>query len=454
MAESLPKWKQRLWTMIDNPEGLRFTNSASRYQVVAAGRRSGKSERGKRKFLKRVMQGSKFPNPRFIVCAPTQGQVKKIYWQDFKAMIPPQLILGKPNETELSIDLVTGVRIELAGLDNPARIEGAPVDYFLFDEVDDVKRSAWHEHVFPCFADRKAGAIFVGVPNGLGYLYDLSKRAVTQPDLWDFFTWKSEEVLDPEEIANFKGMMDERTYRQEFEASFETFSGRVYYSFSRENYKHELMYDPSKPLIFCFDFNASPGVAAVCQEQIMPNQFEDVCVNGVWRKEPVIGTGVIGEVWVTRDSNTEIVCRRLYEDWGEHRGNIICYGDAAGGNRTSSGVRGSDWDLIKNFFKQTSFCDRISYKVPRANPRVRARVNAVNSRCKSMTGVIRFMIDAETAPHTVDDFEKTTILAGSAGEIDKKKDSSLTHLSDALGYYIHKEFCVENNKSTAKEFLL
>ena len=40
--ESIPRWKRRLWKMIDNPEGLRFTQSNKRYEVVAAGRRSGR----------------------------------------------------------------------------------------------------------------------------------------------------------------------------------------------------------------------------------------------------------------------------------------------------------------------------------------------------------------------------------------------------------------------------
>ncbi len=41
MKTSIPKWKRRLWKMIDNPEGLRFTLSEKRFEVVAAGRRSG-----------------------------------------------------------------------------------------------------------------------------------------------------------------------------------------------------------------------------------------------------------------------------------------------------------------------------------------------------------------------------------------------------------------------------
>ncbi|HQM88361.1 MAG TPA: hypothetical protein PLC01_10990, partial [Methylotenera sp.] len=286
----------------------------------------------------------------------------------------------KPNESDKEIYLINGATIFLAGLDNPARIEGAPVDGFLFDEVDDIKRTAWEAHVFPCFIDRGAFAMFCGVPNGLQYLYELSLNAAKYPEEWDFFTWKSAEVLDPKEIANFRRIYDERTFAQEFEGSFVTFSGRVAYSFDRENYKHELTHNLHKPLEICFDFNNAPGIAAIVQEQVMPGQFEYIQNGSEVIKSPVIGSGVIGEVHIPRHSNTLMVCRKLYEDWKHHKGEIIFYGDPAGGNKTSQGVQGSDWDLIKDFFEQTDWRHRMSFDVPRAHPSVRSRINAMNCR--------------------------------------------------------------------------
>jgi hypothetical protein len=442
-----PKWKRRLWTMIDNPEGLRFTQSNKRYEVVAAGRRSGKTERAKRKFIRRVLMGSNFLNPRYIAAAPTQKQAANIFWNDFIAMIPPQLLAKKPNLSNREIYLVNGATIVVAGLDQPARVEGAPSDGFLFDETDDIKRSAWEEHIDPMFIDRGAWAMYTGVPNGLAYLYDISKNALKFPDEWDFFTWKSAEVMNPNEIKKFKDRMDPRSFAQEFEASFENFTGRVYYAFERENYRHELYYNPINPLIFCFDFNSSPGIAVICQEQELPGQFEEVLCNGIWLKQPVVGTGVIGEVWIPQNSNTLIVCRKLYEDWKHHKGEIICYGDASGGQKKSSGVDGSDWDLVKDFFKATVFANRISYKYPRGNPPVKKRINSMNSRFCSVTGVRRLMVDAISAPKLVEDLEQLPILAGSAGEIDCKKNPMIGHESDALGYYVTEEFPVDSSNA-------
>lgn len=419
-------WRNRLFPLIENPEGLRFSSSKKRFEVVVAGRRSGKSERAKRKFILRVLAGSKYPRPRYIAAAPTHGQAHKIYFNDFKDMIPPFLI-DSINKSESSIMLKTGQEILVFGLDNPARVEGAPIDGMIIDETDDLKANTLEAHVYPCFTDRQAWCMFLGVPNGMGLLYNLSKNALIEPEDWDFYTWPSSEVLPKKDLDRFKKIYDARFFQQEFEASFLNFTGRVYYAFTRENYKHELWHNPSKPLIFCFDYNVSPGIAVVCQEQEMPGQFEQVLHNGVWLKQPVIGTGVIGEVWIPQNSNTLIVCQRLYNDWKHHKGEIICYGDAAGGNKTASAVSGSDWDLIKAFFKNTEFANRISYKYPRANPPIKKRINSMNSRFCSVTGIRRMMVDAVAAPKLIEDLEQLSLLEGGSGEIDEKKNKMIGH---------------------------
>lgn len=50
------------------------------------------------------------------------------------------------------------------------------------------------------------------------------------------------------------------------------------------------------------------------------------------------------------------------------------------------------------------------------------------------------MIDPNTAPMTVKDFEGVRLLAGGSGELDKKADPKLTHLTDGVGYYIAEEW--------------
>ncbi|HTG26097.1 MAG TPA: hypothetical protein VK681_39230 [Reyranella sp.] len=406
--------------------------------VVPAGRRSGKSEIAKRRVSKRSLRGTKHDNPRFFAAAPTRDQAKRIFWKDLKRMIPKDAMRGRPSETELVIPLWHGGELCVIGMDKPERMEGSPWDGGILDEYGNMKPEAWGENVQPALADRNGWCDMIGVPEGRNHYYDVAEQAkalmLSNPAEWAHFHWVSADILPPEKIAQAKRDLDLLTFQQEYEASFVNFSGRAYYCFGDRN-KGALrkLYNPRATLIICLDFNVEPGVAAVCQELMLP-------VGG-------IGTAAIGEVWIDNNSNTPAVCRRLLLDWGAHEGRVEVYGDSTGGARGTAKVQGSDWDIAKDLLKNGAgefqgFGQRVSFHVKSANPAERARVNAVNSRTLSGDGTIRLMVDAQFAPHLAKDLDGVALLKGGSGEIDKKKDPKLTHISDAIGYYIDYRFPV------------
>lgn len=410
----------------------------ARFIVLPCGRRSGKSEIAKRKLiLSAINPDSGYDDPNYFAAAPTRDQAKRIYWKDLKALLPKQLVV-KTSESELMIQLYNGASIYVVGMDKPERIEGLSWNGGILDEYANMKASAWQENVRPALSDRTGWCWLIGVPEGRNHYYDIYQYALSgkSGEEWAAFTWKSAEILPPEEIESARATLDELTYQQEYEASFVTFEGRCYYPFLRETHTAKLrhLYNPKAPLIFCFDFNVEPGVAAICQEMKLPNGLE--------------GTAVIGEVYIPRNSNTPAVCRKLIQDWGGHEGAVICYGDATGGSRGSAKVDGSDWDLIRAAFRQSGFGNRIHYEVPPVNPPERARVNAVNSRLKSEAGDIRLMVDSVHAPMVARDFEGVIVLKGGSGEIDKKSTPDLSHISDAVGYYVVRRFPIVK-KSTS-----
>ena len=49
-------------------------------------------------------------------------------------------------------------------------------------------------------------------------------------------------------------------------------------------------------------------------------------------------------------------------------------------------------------------------------------------------------MDGKYCKWTVRDFEGVRTIEGSAGEIDKTSDPMLTHMSDSVGYFMHKEY--------------
>lgn len=415
------------WTPLrPHPVQQELWNSSARFITVPAGRRSGKTELAKRRLVLSAMDGTDFFPARFFAGAPTRDQAKRLYWDDLKALSPPELIAGKPQETELLITYVNGSQIQVVGLDKPQRVEGTPWDGCVIDEIADVKATTWPNHVRPALSDRRGWAWLIGVPEGRNHYYELHKAALADTTgTWKSFTWPSADILPPEEIEAARLDLDPLVFDQEYGASFLNFTGRAYYAFLESRHCAQLAYDPKAPLILCFDFNVSPGVAVVAQEQLLPNKL--------------LGTGVIGEVWIKNDSNTEMVCRRLIHDWGKHEGEVQVYGDATGGARGTAQVEGSDIDLIERQLRPT-FGQRLSFHIPTHNPAERARVNAMNSRLLNGAGEIRLMVDPARAPHVVTDLEGVRVVSGGSGELDKKHDKRLTHPTDALGYYVEYRF--------------
>lgn len=440
MEPQAPSALTTRWTPLRyHPTQAAYWRSPHRFNTVPAGRRSGKTEQAKRKLIRCALRGTAFDKPRFFAGAPTRDQAKRIFWDDLKEMVPQDLLAGRPSESELAIRLVNGSEIIVLGLDKPERVEGQPWDGGVLDEFANMKAHAWAANVRPALSDRGGWCDLIGVPEGRNHYYDLDRAARAEmlekgaASEWGAFTWKSAEILPAAEIASARRDLDPLTYAQEYEASFVNFEGQAYYGFSATTHCARLEYNPRGTLAICLDFNVDPGIAVVVQEQILPNG--------------ILGTGVIGEVYIPRNSNTPAVCRKLAADWSGHQGAVLVYGDASGGARGTAQTQGSDWAIVDSALGQV-FPGRYRRKTPPANPAERARLNAMNTRLRAGDETIRLMVDPSRAPHVVKDLEGVRLLKGGSGEIDKKADAMLTHLSDALGYYVEREFPIVVRKLT------
>ena len=110
--------KTRAWKKLkDHAEQIRAWLSRKRFNIIPAGRRSGKTEIiGKRKQVLRFMlcHDKRFPqfhstydDPRYFIGAPTRDQVKRIYWQDVKSLVPVGFLSKPPNESNLITCLIS-----------------------------------------------------------------------------------------------------------------------------------------------------------------------------------------------------------------------------------------------------------------------------------------------------------------------------------------------------------
>ena len=437
----------RRWTRLRYHSGQwALWHSESRYAVIEVARRSGKSEVAKRKGSKMAIKAPPhIDDYRVIFCAPTRDQAKAIYWDDVKALIPPELV-ERTMETELSIRLKNGARIEVVGMDKPARVEGRPIDFAFIDEYADMKPGVWERHIRPALdTDGRPGKAWIyGVPRPSPDFKRRYDQAVDpeQTD-WEYFTWTAASLLDPEVVEAARRDLDELTFAQEYEAKRVNLSGLAYYPWSRPLHAAcRVPYDNTRTLIVALDFNVEPGVAVLAQEMPKPEGAPEQCAAHI--------TGIVGEVYIPRNSTTEAVCRRIAAEYGAHKGEVHLHGDATGGARGTAQVEGSDWDVARAVLRPV-FGDRLRFRVGRSNPPERARVNAMNSRLRSADGTLHVLVDARLR-WLSEDFESVILLEGGSGELDKKATPAHTHLTDALGYYVYDKHPISDRATSVQDF--
>lgn len=376
---------------------------------MAAGRRSYKTETAKRKLSLRALATT----GNFFYAAPTQGQAKKIAWQDLKDLT--KIYHAKtPNESDLIITLKTGSTIHCLGMDAPARIEGQLWHGGILDEYANMKKEVWSSHVQPVTADTGAWVDFIGVPEGLNHYYELAKYAQSGVDNdWAFYTWKSADVLPESVIFAAKRQLDEKTFLQEYEASFEGSGVTAYYCFSPENIVNQ-DFDKTAKTVMCWDFNASakkPMSTGLIQE-----------INGKW---------YLTKEFAYKNSNTDEQCRKVKEFFDEvgFVGVLEITGDYSGHRKESNASR-SDYAIIEHYFRNYS-----NFVInTRPTLSVKDRVASLNAKFRNMLGERGLFIDSRCVKF-IEDLQQTRWKESGMALDDT--DPERTHLSDALSYFTH-----------------
>lgn len=401
---------------------MAWWNSKALHNVIPAGRRSYKSETAKRK----LVMGSTYKpgaltldDAKFFYAAPTFKQAKRLAWNDLKAMTLP-FHKGKPSESELVIPLKNNSEIWLLGMDVPERAEGSQWHGGIMDEYGNMHEEVWTEHLQPVTSDTNAWVDFIGVPEGRNHYYELWLQSLADPDMAGF-TWKSADVLDAAVIERAMRLLDPRTFRQEYEASFETSTVTAYYTFTTEGCVGQFKFDPLRPCFMAWDFNAgSKPMATVLIQQT---------ITGAW--------AVVKE-FVTPMTNTEAQAQAV-DDWlrGEgFKGTLEVCGDYAGKRRESS-ASFSDYEIIEQRFKNYP-----GYKsVMRPTLSVKDRVASTNAMILNAKSERRLYVD-ESCTALRKDLQRVEWKANGV-ELDDRKDE-LTHVSDALSYWAYNYFPIDS----------
>lgn len=204
--ELLP-WQQDVWA------------DSTRFKIVAAGRRTGKSRLAAWMLIVNALQADR---GHVFYVAPTQGQARDIMWQTLLELGNP--VISNSHINNLQIKLVNGATISLKGADRPETMRGVSLKFLVLDEYADMKPDVFEQILRPALADQKGCAMFIGTPMGRNHFYELYKYAELDDDetykAWHFTSYDNP-LLDPGEIDVAKKSMSSYAFRQEFMASFE-----------------------------------------------------------------------------------------------------------------------------------------------------------------------------------------------------------------------------------------
>ena len=370
----------------------------ARYKVICSGRRWGKSYFS----LMYLLHKSFKPNERRWVIFPTYRQAKMVSWSILK-----NIFAGKPvsiNETELSITLSNGAKVELKGADKPDSLRGVSTTMVVLDEYSYMKENVWGEIIQPTLAETKGSALFVGTPTGVqNHFYDLFVKG--QSEGGDYKSWQFTTLdggfISEEEVENAKKNLDKRTFQQEYEASFLTAANRVAYNFNRDI--HCKVMEKSPRMFWGVDFGVASYMTAVL-----------MCEN------------TAGEIYVfdeigLQNSNTFELAQRMKQI----APGLPVYPDPAGRARTSNSTKSDHIILQEAGFTVIS---------KKANPTQKDRMNALNRMLEDATGKHKLFVNPK-CKNLIRDLELCTLENGQI-----LKTETLSHFLDGLMYPIEYRY--------------
>jgi hypothetical protein len=395
-----------------------------RFRVLVAGRRFGKTQLALVELMRAVWE-RKGTTAWYV--APTAVQAKRIAWSRLK-QLTRRYWAAKPNESDLSVRLQAGGTIALRGADTYDALRGHGLDFVVLDEFASMRPECWTEVLRPALSDRRGGALFIGTPQGPNHLFERFEHAQQDPE-WAAFRFSTAEGgnVSAQELASAARELDERLYRQEFEASFEHAAvGLAYHAFSRAENVRACEFDSNERLVWALDFNVHPMCSVLVQRA-----GESV--------------HVLDEM-VIENANTPMACEAFLQKARKLAGGrtllVDVYGDASGYQRRTSGTD-TDWGLIREFFARIPQV-RMTVRAATSNPSVRDRVNVMNSRLCSATSERRLFVDPK-CKELIRDFEQVRWRMDESGqatsELDKS-DRKRTHATDALGYFVAEAFAM------------
>lgn len=168
----------------------------------------------------------------YLYIMPEYVQARKVIWNGIDNdgrrlldLIPKELIARISNQ-EMSIKLINGSIIQLAGADkNPDALRGTNPAGCVMSEYAQFDATFWPMIMAPIFRANNGWAIFNSTPDGPNHYYDLVKRVGNNPEwLIDIKNIRDTGVMSEQDVQNEidSGLLTKEQADQEYYCKFNT----------------------------------------------------------------------------------------------------------------------------------------------------------------------------------------------------------------------------------------
>jgi hypothetical protein len=213
-------------------------------------------------------------------------------------------------------------------------------------------------------------------------------------------------------IAREADRMSAPQFRMLYEAEWADWNDLPVYQFDRSVHVDATILKPAGVIDLACDFNVDPMAWIIG------------CSHG----DQLLACD---ELTMPGGATTQEAVREFIRRYPDRRATVRVFGDASGTARRTSASR-TDYQIILDALRQHYL--NVEHHVPKANPPVADRVNAVNAALQSSTGAVRYRIHPRCVG-LINDFARVSWKPGTR-DIDKS-NRQLTHFSDAEGYRIN-----------------
>lgn len=262
-----------------HPGQQQIVDEARRFNVLACGRRFGKTKLGIDLVIDRALDG--YPVGWF---SPTYRMLGEVWKEIVETTKPIQTRVAKQ---EHRIELLTGGVIDCWSLDAADSVRGRKYARVIIDEaamVPDLGDS-WQAAIRPTLTDYTGDAFLLSTPKGVNFFHECYSRGVdpAQPDWngWHAPT-TANPYIDPAEVEAARLELPEQIFRQEYLAEFLQNEGAVFRNINSclhadnqtDHRGHSLMagVDWGQQN----DFTVISVVCATCRQEIELDRFNKI----------------------------------------------------------------------------------------------------------------------------------------------------------------------------------